>query len=153
MNNFFSTHWDLNFLPQLFSLLLLNLCSYNLSIIGFIAGQSLHFPSYSHSKQASLTCFALIYAITPVIKLISSKIEILIIRKIGSRIVETIIKPVPIPIDILGKIFNNLDFVLLSMFKTMGMKNANDKKKKIKRVVNVRLKNNKTNKIVKPIVG
>ncbi|MHA2087516.1 MAG: hypothetical protein ACW972_04525 [Promethearchaeota archaeon] len=93
------------------------------------------------------------YAITPTRKLISTKIEILIKRKIGRRIVETINKPVPIPIDIFENIFKNLDFAIPKIFKTIGTKNAKDKKNKVKRVIIVRFKNNKANMIVTAIVG
>lgn len=71
----------------------------------------------------------------------------------GSKTVETINRPVPIPIDIFEKTFKNLDFVNPNIFKIIGMKNANDRKNILRRVDNLRLKNNKTIKIVNPIVG
>jgi len=71
----------------------------------------------------------------------------------GSKTVETINRPVPIPIDIFEKTFKNLYVVNPNIFKIIGMKNANDRKNILRRVDNLRLKNNKTIKIVNPIVG
>ena len=68
-------------------------------------------------------------------KLISTRIEILINKKIGIKSVETIIKPVPIPIDIFEKIFKNWYFVSPTMFKMIGMKNIKDVKNIIKRLI------------------
>ena len=87
------------------------------------------------------------------IKLISTRIEILIKRKIGSKRVETIIKPVPIPIEIFEKIFKKGYFVSPTMFKMIGMKNIKDVKNIIKRFNICRLKNKRMTIIVNTTVG
>lgn len=74
-------------------------------------------------------------------------------RKIGRQTVETINKPVPIPIEIFVRIFSNLYLVNPKMFKTMGIKNTKERKNITKRLINIRLKNVKTNRIVATTVG
>ena len=71
----------------------------------------------------------------------------------GSNTVETINIPAPIPIEILVSIFNNLCLVNPKMFKTMGIKNTKERINITERLVNVRLKNVKMNRIDNPTVG
>jgi NDP-sugar pyrophosphorylase family protein len=73
--------------------------------------------------------------------------------KMGKKIVEIISKPVPIPIEIFERIFRNLYLVHPKIFKTIAMKNANERKNITKRLIKVRLINAKINKIVIPTVG
>lgn len=121
--------------------------------MGFIAGHSSQLPSNSHCKHLFFICFTLIYAIAPVMKCISNKIEIFMKRKIGRKSVEIINKPAPIPIEVFVRIFRNLYLVNPKMFKTIGIKNANERKNIIKRLVNVSLMNVIMNRIVTPTVG
>ena len=74
-------------------------------------------------------------------------------RKMGRRTVDTINNPVPIPIETFVRIFSNLYLVNPKMFKTMGIKNTKEIKNIKKRLINVRLKNVKMNRIVTTTVG
>ena len=67
--------------------------------------------------------------------------------------VETIKKPVPMPIDIFEKIFKNLNLVKPLILRIIGVKKAKERKNSPARVTKLRFKNNKINKIVTPTTG
>ncbi|HEC39430.1 MAG TPA: hypothetical protein ENI29_14415 [bacterium] len=76
----------------------------------------------------------------------------MIIKK-GRKSVETIKKPVPIPIDIFEKIFKNLYLVKPLIFKIIGVKKAKERKNSTARVTKLRFKNIEIDNIVTPTTG
>ena len=108
----------------------LNPCSYNLSVMDFMAGQESQSALYSHCSHSFNMCIILMYEIIKINPPIGIIAKILKIKNIGRKRIEIKYSPTPIPVDILEKTFKNLYFVRPNIFNIIGEKKMKEIKNK-----------------------